>query len=356
MSTPDTLKHDIYSRGVFKGTDVCKFLAACLIVLLHATETTDFLACGIKFVCTRFAVPFFFMASGFFFAKGLETRRELQQWEYVKKYCFRLLLTYVVWALIIYLPFVIYNYFTLPKYADSSSLYVILAILRKLFIVGPGPYWYLVALLESIMVLYVLRKYVNCIVVLMILSFCLLLLYSCVRNYMPLILPLEIMCQGIDFLYSWEFNLLTYGIPFCSIGFLTYHCRWNLSTRYALFLFLFFTGIRIVEYMMVDPAETFSFFYIPQAICFFFFSLNFKVDITDSLSKTFRQLSSFIYFAHLILLYNVLNEILTACGFPYTYAPFAILPKTLLIILLCFFLFLMLRKRENAFCRILVNG
>lgn len=57
---------------VYTGIDVFKLIAAVLVVLLHTVETSNYYACAIKEVFTRLAVPFFFIASGFFFQKGLE--------------------------------------------------------------------------------------------------------------------------------------------------------------------------------------------------------------------------------------------------------------------------------------------
>lgn len=63
-------------KEMYTGIDLFKLIAAFLIVLLHSVETSDFYASGIKYVFTRFAVPFFFITSGYFFSKGLHKASE----------------------------------------------------------------------------------------------------------------------------------------------------------------------------------------------------------------------------------------------------------------------------------------
>ena len=84
------------SKKLYSGIDLFKLIASILVVLLHAIETTDFIAKEVQFVFTRFAVPFFFITSGFFFYKGL-TRTKSPR-EYFWKYEKQLLLLFVVWV------------------------------------------------------------------------------------------------------------------------------------------------------------------------------------------------------------------------------------------------------------------
>lgn len=342
---------------IYKGMDLCKLMASCLIVLLHATETQSLIPCEIKFVFTRFAVPFFFIASGFFLAKGLEFSNAQSQSIYIRKYLTHLFWIFVVWALLIYGPFTIYSYLMLPKYENCSIIYLTFVVLRKLFIVGPGPYWYLIALMESVIILYFLRNRLKIMIVLMLVCFGLLLVYTVGHDFFAQFTMFNIFIRIIDFLYSWEFNFITYGIPFCCIGFLIFKYDYKISCRLAFMLFMLFTILRVREFhaSQVD-FSTRSVIYIPQAISFFFFSLSLNVKISDITSKTCRQLSSFIYFSHAIILYNILNPILINSGFIYTFSPIAILPKTILTIVICFAIFVKLKKSNNLICKLLING
>ena len=58
-------------KRIYTGIDLFKLIAAVLVVLLHAVETSAWYPCEVKFVFTRLAVPFFFIASGFSFLMAL---------------------------------------------------------------------------------------------------------------------------------------------------------------------------------------------------------------------------------------------------------------------------------------------
>ena len=64
---------------VYTGIDVFKLIAAVLVVLLHTVETSNYYACAMKEVFTRLAVPFFFIASGFFPDAPSGSRRGLRE-------------------------------------------------------------------------------------------------------------------------------------------------------------------------------------------------------------------------------------------------------------------------------------
>ena len=117
------------SKKIYSGIDLFKLIASLLIVLLHATETQDWIACEVRYVLTRFAVPFFFMVSGFFFYKGLNRaeNKKVYFWKYEKN----LAKLYLIWALLIYAPFELAVYFT-PN-TDTGVIQFALVILRRFF-------------------------------------------------------------------------------------------------------------------------------------------------------------------------------------------------------------------------------
>ena len=86
---------------IYSGIDLFKLIAAVLVVFLHVVETNSWYPNEIKYVFTRFAVPFFFITSGFFFFKGLEKSRDIKA--YFIKYEKNLINIFMIWALVIYL-------------------------------------------------------------------------------------------------------------------------------------------------------------------------------------------------------------------------------------------------------------
>ena len=339
----------------YKGLDIGKIIAAILIVLLHATECSDYLASEIKFTLTRFAVPFFFITSGYFLAKGLENKEEKVKFEYIKKYILKLVKLYVIWALIIYLPFTIYSYSNLPQYKNAENWYFISVLLRKLLIVGPGPFWFILALIGGSIWCYCTRNKTKVMTVTMLFTFLLMILYTNFRCITNDFLFLKTFYKSIDLLYSWEFNFLTYGIPFCSLGYLIRKKKISLTLNAAAIGFILFSGARFVEFIYLFDYK-FSISYIPQAICFFYIFLNYTPNLSERLSRKIRSLSSFIYFSHAILLYNILNPILIWIGVNNPYAHIAILPKTVLITLVCYLLYAHINKYKSPIAKLLVNG
>lgn len=56
-------------KKIYNGIDIVKLISAICIVLLHTIETTAWYPCEVKFVFTRFAVPFFLLLLVSFFTK-----------------------------------------------------------------------------------------------------------------------------------------------------------------------------------------------------------------------------------------------------------------------------------------------
>ena len=130
------------TSNTYKMIDVFKLICAMLVLLLHCIETSDFTANSIKFIFTRLAVPYFFIVSGFFLYKGLENCYDKKM--YFRKYLKNIIKLFVIWALIIYAPFVIYSY--IKANSGRGVLYITLVLIRRIFIIGPGHFWYLLAL------------------------------------------------------------------------------------------------------------------------------------------------------------------------------------------------------------------
>ena len=96
--------------------------------------------------------------------------------------------------------------------------------------------------------------------------------------------------------------------------------------------------------------------FIVQAIAYFLLAESMVVKISKKRSLSIRQLSSFIYFSHVILLYEILNRILDNFTTLPTYDPIMIFPKFLIIIMACILLFIQIKKINNKYLNILING
>ena len=129
--------------------DVLKLVLALLVVALHIfpvskmTGISGLISYEIASGITRIAVPTFFIVSGYLLRNKLEDKN------YLKKYCKRILLLYVVWQLI-YLPDLLYHY--------HINWFSTKALIYKL-IYGYWHLWYLLASVVGVVLLYFTRNW-----------------------------------------------------------------------------------------------------------------------------------------------------------------------------------------------------
>ena len=332
-------------RVTYDGLDICKLIASGLIVLLHAVETQNVYMLGAVYILTRFAVPFFFLSSGFLFYKGIQRN---DQNIYYKKYISKISIMFFVWGCVIYAPFVIRGYFL--KYNGQSNLKIIFLILRRLFIIGAGSWWYLLALIISISIIYFCYKKNTewFLIFAIVLGFITCFLYTNGRA-LGLNSKLYILFYKVfNTIFSGNYNFIMTGIPFCGIGWLIskYGIKIKLST--SCLLFLCATFIRFLEYTI--PAfldqQPVSFMYIFQSIFFFFLSISIKGRIAKAV--ILRNMSTVIYLVHWIILYEVFNPICFTFGLnPYK---LHILPiKVLFTLIICIGIYYLVKRLNNKY-------
>jgi surface polysaccharide O-acyltransferase-like enzyme len=146
--------------------DYLKFFAICAVILIHTGPFEEVTLLGldgyyIDFTIdtlSRFAVPFFFMASGYLFTKKMSTGD--QNGVYFSRYISKLCKLFASW----FIFYMIYEWFSnLIVTRDLTSLPETLGYIREnirleVFIYGASPgyqLWYLVALIWSIAILYI---------------------------------------------------------------------------------------------------------------------------------------------------------------------------------------------------------
>lgn len=129
--------------NAYRGIDLAKFVMALLVVAIHAGFFTDIdgrAAFVIIQIFARMGVPFFFIASGFFFSKGL-AKRPGGEAAYVRSYALKLLGMFGFWCLVM-LPF-----WTRNLVASRGIGPVQVLVLLRTIIFDPGVFWYLEALM-----------------------------------------------------------------------------------------------------------------------------------------------------------------------------------------------------------------
>ena len=293
--------------------DIIRLLCACLVVLIHCLEVKEGhpIAYGIVLCFASQCVPFFFIVSGFFFAKKINNSNNQikDTFKCAKGYLF----LYFAW-MIIELPGVIHFYFN--AYNGKSFVYIVAVIVRRLFVAGQGVYWYILVLTEAIFVCGLLIKFKKEKLMYILAAIGLILGY---------IYDIGIQ-QGfwgqfnnlIYFLFSWSNNLLMKGLPYVALGvFMSrYEKRENLNRTTLVMVYSALSLTAVLIYVTcypynIDAVKIIN--HVPfQAVLLFLIAIQpSEVVIKKEITDHCRNLSTTIYFVHTIVIYQVIDRLWT---------------------------------------------
>ncbi|MET3728483.1 surface polysaccharide O-acyltransferase-like enzyme [Fictibacillus halophilus] len=154
--------------------DYIKFFAIFAVVVIHVFPLDGFAGYFIIDNAARFAVPFFFAASGYFFAQKM--KHEDVPFLYFKSYCIKLIKLYFVW-LIFYTSYdVVLILQDRVHIEEKLRAYFKQFTLLNLLYYGKGTsgyqLWFLTALIWSTFAVYIFFRFKQ-ITVLFMISFCL---------------------------------------------------------------------------------------------------------------------------------------------------------------------------------------
>lgn len=151
--------------------DYLKFFATFFVVIIHTSPFQHVYVWGINgddinFVLNtlaRFAVPFFFMASGYLFAQKILQLKLENQIQYYKKYIYKIIKLFATWTAfyhIFELLLVLSTSYFKGLYWKTQVLHYIRSMeMLKLFYYGYYHLWYLSALIVSITLIFLfIRK------------------------------------------------------------------------------------------------------------------------------------------------------------------------------------------------------
>lgn len=309
LSPPNCLRETRTSTGV----DLFKFFFAVCIVALH-TSAIDFLPESINYFIIRLvfrtAVPYFFVASGFFLGQKLNKTTVDDYSNIIRAYYLRLLKPLVFFELIS----MIYYGFTYLQ--AGSSLRNCIFLLGQAAVFYPkGSLWYVQACIIGVLLLYpfLRRKKLKLALVFGVFLYGFALLAN---NYSFLIVntPLEpIIKTYLRYCISARNGLFT-GFLSIAIGILcgNLYPIVNKKRFLNILLVLVSFGLYVVEVLIIrffnktplDDASLYisHLFFIPVL---FLVTLQLKIPIAQKTSVTLRNLSTGIYFLHRPILYVV---------------------------------------------------
>ncbi|WP_052352978.1 acyltransferase [Neobacillus dielmonensis] len=211
--------------------DFFKFFAIVAVVLIHTFPSDHKLGFFYIDNFTRFAVPYFFAASGYLF--GIKVKDNPNSWTYFKRYIFKILKIYVCW-LLFYLAYDMVRMYLEhgDQFREEWDKYRENLTFENLAYYGEGTsgyqLWFVIALVWSVVILYVFFR-LRLIGLLLALSLCLNLAGLFGQSYahfyeLPaestrdaLYVGLFYTTLGFSFAYwqkSWNFSRWTYFVWF----------------------------------------------------------------------------------------------------------------------------------------------
>lgn len=287
----------------FPAIDVTKLFCAILVVVIHTgplSSINKYLDYGLVQCIARIAVPFFFVASGYFcFRKTQLENFELKtSLSYVK----RIFFLYIIWSAI-YLPQVGYNIYKHEK----GIVYGILSSMHIFIFSGYDHLWYLLATAIAVTIIsFALHKNVKPNELLI--AGCVLYSVGLLgQSYFELLRPLEgTVLWKIFQLYAEVFqttrNGLFEGILFVGIGamfaYRKIEIKKNVATcGLAISTFLLLIEAFCVKYYGLFREHDLYLFLVPTT--FFLFYCASHIDVKEStFTRKSRTYSSLIYYTH----------------------------------------------------------
>lgn len=306
----------------YNGIDLAKFICSLLVVVIHiapfgSTEnnTLKYLNFGTQNYLARVAVPFFFMASGFFLYR--KTDKDNFNISHTKKYIVRLLKLYLIWTAI-YSPLII-------KYiikGEKGIIHGILNFIRNCIFSGTyTQFWYLNGLIVAVIIIsFLLYKKVkpnNIIAISIVLyiiglfgiSYCGLLLP--IKNTMPKLWDILKMIKKV---MGTTRNGLFFGFFFVSLGMgIAYYGNKTKKDEaiigFIISMILFGLEIFVLRYNKLKILMYDMFIFLVPAT-YFFFSYFHQLKMKDHvIYKKLRIMSSLIFYSHLWVSFVVSNII-----------------------------------------------
>ncbi|ERK30892.1 acyltransferase family protein [Clostridium intestinale] len=280
--------------------DVMRFVCAILVISIHTSALYSFgdipgkvLSLGIS----RIAVPFFFIASGYFFYERFNHEG------YLKAYIIRILKYYLISSIVYTLIL-----FTFIKSRNSN----IWDLVKNLLFNGVSPsLWFFPALIFSISVLYLFLKK-NWIKPLVVVSLVLYALGLIGDSYYGLVVgtPLEKLVEMYSAIFVNTRNGLCFGLPFLTLGVLINKYDMKNKLKHLKALTLLSAVIFVSEaYVLIsnnisrDNNMYISLMFLVS--CIFLLSLRSKKILSDRKAKLLRDMSLWIYCLHELLQFLV---------------------------------------------------
>lgn len=272
---------------LYVGVDLMKLICALLIVYIHTyNHDMGYVGEWVLSTLSPIGVPFFFIVSGFFYAKGLQ--KSSDPGSYFFRYMKRIGLMYLFWTVLTF-PVAWMNLGI--AHADYNIIFRLLYVVRCFFFTGSiGIYWYVLALIYNSAIIYYALKWKkqNLLYILAVAFFVVGVLYD------GGILRETVVGKFIYVVIGSERNFLNVGLFYMCIGMLFVNKR---IVEYKIVLILTFLILVLVA-TWYNSVSSYRIMQAPLAVTLFLISLQYQYPIISPLSITMRKWSTAIYLAH----------------------------------------------------------
>ena len=284
-------------RHSYNSIDLMKMIAAIFVVAIHSQPFSGLTEVLVINLLARIAVPFFFVASAFFFFKKPAEQQNL------KGYVRRLAILYIFWF-IIELPITILHSFIEPQ---TPFIINLLKFFKNIFF-GSTFYgsWFIVALIECIPIISILSRRISNKTMFSIA----ILLYSIVvlSTYYIAFLPdslQEYVCKCQNIIGHVEITWMSAFI-FCLIGkYIAEHESKLIKQSYSLTGLIFLLSIiEVFAVNSLNPPTTNDFYFMLVPLVTTIFILLLQHESKFNLNyKLLRIYSTIFFFSHFIFVF-----------------------------------------------------
>ena len=286
---------EVVQNPIYSGLDVMKLVCAFLIVYTH-TYNHDFGEIGewVHANLSPVGVPFFFIASGYLYGKGLQKSGYSKA--YLLHYLKRVLGMYVFWS-VLTLPVAWINISI--AHSDYGVLMKVIYIVRCFFFTGSlGIYWYVLALIYNSILMFYAHKWGRC----SLLFFFSLIFFIVGVLYNGGGLRETFLGTFIHVVVGSERNALNVGLFYMCIGMLLWKRQSNVNQTLLWGLIV----MSLVIKTFLNKITTYEIMQAPIAIVLFLIAIQNNWVNNWCLSLGMRKWSTAIYFGHFpfILLFD----------------------------------------------------
>lgn len=288
-------------KKVYKGIDLSKFILAIFVVAIHthpfeSIQNPEFKL--IWFTLLNLAVPYFFIASGFFLFIKLSNHADFSsRLKVVKTYTIRIIKLYIYWT-ILFLPITIWDLANnqLPISKDAVSFF------RGFLLIGENfyswPLWYLLSMIISLIIIYFLMLKKVKLQTIFIISVILFIIAVTVNQLISLesFNPILISVKDIISKSFGTARLFT-GMVYIMIGAMFATQKIRFTNLHYLIAILVGISLQLYRKPIISPL---AFVLLPTLL----FSLSKQLNLETLKSPYFfRKGSTVLYFTHMLVFF-----------------------------------------------------